>query len=79
MSDRGFARPREVPVPGHFAGAARPGGGRQRPGRRRSGADDRDRFPALFLRAGRDRSHEAGPEAAGHGADLWHRVTGPRN
>ncbi|MCO8273833.1 hypothetical protein M1L60_24865 [Actinoplanes sp. TRM 88003] len=35
---------------------------------------DRDRFPAVFLRADRDRSfqlREAPPEASSHGADLW--------
>ncbi|XVV16452.1 MutS-related protein [Actinoplanes sp. CA-131856] len=41
---------------------------------------DRDRYPALFLRAGRDRSfrlREAEPEATSHGADLWNRVRKP--
>jgi hypothetical protein len=37
---------------------------------------DRERFPALFLRAGRDRTfrlHEAAPQATSHGTDLWNR------
>ncbi|GAB2629377.1 DNA mismatch repair protein MutS [Paractinoplanes abujensis] len=36
--------------------------------------DDRERFPATFLRAERERSfrlREAAPEATSHGADLW--------
>ena len=39
--------------------------------------DRRDRFPALFLRADRDRSfhlHEAPPEATSYGTDLWNRT-----
>jgi dsDNA-specific endonuclease/ATPase MutS2 len=42
-----------------------------------SSYEDRDRFPALFLRADRDRSfslREAAPEATSHGADLWNRL-----
>ncbi|WP_250007476.1 hypothetical protein [Actinoplanes sp. M2I2] len=46
--------------------------------------DERDRYPALFLRAepeaGGHRSyrlHEAPPEATSHGADLWHRAHHP--
>jgi len=42
---------------------------------------DRDRFPALFLRAGADatgrpsfRLREAPPEATSHGTDLWNRL-----
>ena len=46
---------------------------------------DRDRFPALFLRAGRDPAgqrsfqlREGAPEATSHGADLWHDRQRPR-